>query len=94
MKRITDQDMFGHTINLNFNRQGHTYKTCMGGCCSIVVNVTMFIYVMINLRKLLLKEDGNNTILESLMDFSQMEPINYSDTELLIFWNIKKQTSN
>ena len=54
MNVITDQDMYGHTINLNFNRKGSTYKTCLGGCCSFIINVLMFIYVVLNLKKLIL----------------------------------------
>ena len=57
-QRVTDQDKFGHPINFNFNRQGNTYKTCMGGCCSIAVNIFMVVYVLVHLKKLMLNEGG------------------------------------
>ena len=72
---ITDQDMFGHTINLNFNRKGSTYKTCFGGCCSIIINILMFIYVMMNLKKLFFKGDNKYSTQEGLIDYEKLDPI-------------------
>ena len=57
----------------------------MGGCCSIAVNIAMFVYIIINLKKLVLKEDDNITTTKGIMDYTKLDPINYEDTDLMIF---------
>ena len=46
-------DMFGHVINLNFNRQGTTHKTTLGAVVSILVRAFIFYYTIENIRKML-----------------------------------------
>jgi hypothetical protein len=60
--------MFGHTINLNFNKEGDSHKTFIGGCFSVFIKVAMFAYVFMNLKKLILKEDDSNSIEYNLID--------------------------
>ena len=56
-KLVKSQDMFGHVINLNFNREGTSHKTIFGGIVSIILKVLLMIWVYLNFKKMLLYED-------------------------------------
>ena len=64
MKKFNDKlrsnDMFGHTINLNFNKEGDSHQTALGGFFSIFIRIAMFIYVVMNIKKMLFHEDDSN----------------------------------
>lgn len=51
-------DMFGHHIGVNFEG-GDTHNTALGGCCSIMIKLCIFVYVVMNVKKLVLREDDN-----------------------------------
>ena len=53
--------MFGHVINLNFNRNGSEYKTPIGGCFSIVIKIVIWVYIFIKLYNLVTLGDNENT---------------------------------
>jgi hypothetical protein len=38
---MQEYDMFGHVINLNFNKNGSEFKTPIGGCFSIVIKIVI-----------------------------------------------------
>lgn len=57
-KVISDQDMFGHTINLNFDKQGDTQNTIIGGCFSLFIRIAMTGYVLLNLKKMVFFESN------------------------------------
>ena len=49
-------DMFGHTVHINFNKQGDTHNTTTGGFFSLFIKLAMTIYVFLNFKKLILSE--------------------------------------
>jgi hypothetical protein len=53
---IKSHDMFGHAIELNYEGE-KSHQTCVGGFTSIVIKIFIFIYVVLNVKKLLLLED-------------------------------------
>lgn len=50
------QDMFGHSIALNFMKEGDEVQTKIGGFFSIIIRVMMTIYVGLNLKKLFFRQ--------------------------------------
>ena len=46
---IKDYDRFGHPVKLNFNKNGSTHNTFMGGVGSIVFYLIIFIVVITSL---------------------------------------------
>jgi hypothetical protein len=46
-KFVTDFDMFGHTIHLNFARQGENRNTILGGIFSMFIKFALSAYVII-----------------------------------------------
>ena len=65
---IKDQDLFGHLININFNRKGSTHKTPIGGIFSLIIKLFVFIYVMTKFRKLLWRTDDQITTSTQIAD--------------------------
>ena len=59
-KRLKGLDMFGHTINLNFNQEGDTHRTIYGGCISLFIRLAMAIYVFWNVSKMIHHLDDSN----------------------------------
>jgi hypothetical protein len=57
---LKDHDLFGHTVHFNFNRQGDTHNTEFGGFCSFLIKMCVAVYVILNLKKLILSE-GDDT---------------------------------
>ena len=51
-KWVKKNDMFGHNIALNFNKNGGSHTTFIGGIVSILVKVFMSIYIYLSLMKL------------------------------------------
>ena len=45
--QITDHDLFGHEIYLNFNQEGKKHKSLYGGICSIFIKLIITIYFII-----------------------------------------------
>ncbi len=48
--------MFGHTVHINFNKQGDTHNTSPGGFFSLLIKFAIAVYVFINLKKLIHSE--------------------------------------
>ena len=57
--KTVDQDLYGHPVELNFNRKGNTHKTLIGGFASIIVLAIYYLYIGINLKKMFLHESDN-----------------------------------
>ena len=54
---IQSSDLFGHIIRLNFNQQGVSHRTLIGGIFSFLIKLLMSFYVYYNFKKMLLYED-------------------------------------
>ena len=50
-------DWFGHPIALNFNREGDTHNTSIGGFFSIFLRIAIFFYFCMNFNKFWFKLD-------------------------------------
>ena len=48
--------MFGHNINLNFIKEGETYKTAVGGFCSIFLKIIFIAIVGLRVYSLIIKD--------------------------------------
>lgn len=90
--KIKEFDMFGHTISLNFDRQGDTYNTVIGGICSMIIKVFLTAYVVICFKRLLFFEKDEITTTVGLQDLSQMKDRIQSDNlNSLFFYVVRKQ---
>jgi hypothetical protein len=89
-KAIAEYDMFGHTINLNFNKEGDSHKTTIGGVFSIFIKTAIFLYVFMNLKKMILREDDTNMIEYNLIDLDTEPASNYGEMNYQMFYVLRK----
>ena len=83
--------MFGHTINLNFNKEGDSHQTLIGGFFSIFIRLAMFIYVFMNFKKMILHEDDSTFTEVNTIDLEEYGEKPFSETEMNMFHVIRKQ---
>ena len=89
---IREHDMFGHVINLNFDRRGDSHKTLCGGVFSIFFKCFLTFYVYLMFTKLIFKTNDTNYTYEGQWHLEGMEAIKYSDMSMRFFHVIKKQS--
>ena len=89
-KCITEFDMFGHIINLNFNKNGSEFKTPIGGAFSIVIKIVIWIYVGLKLYNMITLGDNQNTTQYALTNYTDQRHIKYVDMDFTVFYAIKK----
>ena len=84
--------MFGHPIQLNFNKEGTTKNSFIGGVISVCLKISMFVYVMINIKKLVLSEDDEYASEDFLLRHEDLElmKIPYNDLKFMFTPSIKK----
>ena len=78
--------MFGHQIVLNFNKNGDSHTTFIGGFFSIIVKVVMGIYVYMNFMKLFMMEDAQVETKIFSLKLDEHPEVDYEDAKSTIFW--------
>ena len=51
-EQLSNQDIFGHEINLQFRKKGNVHKTWIGGCFSLCVKIVIIGYISYLLIKM------------------------------------------
>ena len=87
---VKSKDMFGHTIKLNFNKQGDTHQTIIGGFFSLIISLAMTTYVFINVKKLWLYEDDSLNLEIQKLDLDSLDELAYGSSDLFMFHTIRK----
>ena len=82
--------MFGHVVNLNFDRRGDSHKTLCGGILSIFFKGFLTFYVYIMFTKLIFKTNDLNYEFEGQWDIDHMEPVKFSDMRMQFFHVLRK----
>ena len=77
--------MFGHVVNLNFDRRGDSHKTLCGGVFSIFFKGFLAFYVYLMFTKLIFKGNDTNFSYEGQMHVSNHGLVKYSDTRMKFF---------
>ena len=85
--------MFGHTINLNFNKEGDSHQTAAGGSISILIRLVMTLYVFMNFKKMLLHEDDSNVLEIDVLDLEEFGDQSYNQTDIFLYHVMRKQLS-
>lgn len=70
-KLIRGQDVFGHHVSLNFNKEASKHTTVLGGIMSIIVKVTMVLFTLLLLKRLAFYEDDKISIQLKIMNFTK-----------------------
>lgn len=93
------QDFFGHQVSLNFDRNGDTHNTVIGGTFSVFIRCFIAWYVSLNCYQLLTYDNDTLMYTESLIDLNKTDAISYNSTDFYFFGvlknlNYKKKAKN
>ena len=69
---VKDIDMFGHTIKLNFNKNGDSHKTFIGGLFSMLIKVTLAFYVYTLFKRMFMNEADSNYTRINVMNLTEV----------------------
>ena len=91
-KFIKSQDMFGHVVNLNFNKNGTEHTTFIGGFISGMVKIVIGFYVFLLFRRTIFYLDNNISSVPTVVDLVHDDKgvTLYNETNLLIFHRMSK----
>jgi uncharacterized membrane protein len=88
---LLNQDMFGYNVELNFNRQGDFHSTYYTAIMTVFIRIAIAIYVIITVKKMVLKESDINQSSIIPVKINDMGAIDYMGSGLKIFNVIEKQ---
>ena len=69
---IKNGDLFGHPIELSFNKKGSKHKTTVGGVVSIFIKTLIAIYLYILVDRLIYYKNDINVSLANIQDVSKI----------------------
>ena len=81
-------DKFGHKVEFNFDNNGSTHNTIIGGICSIFVNMIIFIYVWGLVNKLVNNGDVKISMVSKYSDNDSNEDISMNSTGIVPVFSI------
>jgi hypothetical protein len=88
---IKERDMFGHGIGLNFDKQGDTHNTVIGGVFSIFIKFAVAVYVIMNFQKMLFYEQDFNSTQLGALDLADLGNVPLNETHSRIYFRLTKQ---
>lgn len=86
---VRSQDFFGHQVSLNFDKNGGTHNTIIGGFFSIFIRAFITWYVVIRLWKMIFFQADMITYTESLQDLDARSEVKFRDANFLVFAVLK-----
>ena len=72
--------MFGHVVNLNFNHNGSSHNTFIGGMVSGVVKILIYYYVTLRFMTVIFYGDTNINSAPTVIDLEAHNVTNYNET--------------
>jgi len=83
---VRDQDMFGHPVTLNFNRQGDTHNTFIGGLVSMFIKLLIFGFLAYKSYVLVTLGDNDYFSNQRLTSFSEEPVIDMASQDIIPFF--------
>ena len=83
-KMLSNRDLFGHPIQLNFNKSGPTHKTPFGGILSMFISVVILAYFGLNIKKMILFENDKVTERVKRQNLELLGDIEFKDTRFFM----------
>jgi hypothetical protein len=82
--------MFGHIIRLNFNREGDSHQTFIGGFFSIFIKLGMTFYIFMNFKKMIFYEDDSTVTEVNSLDLDTYGEKDFDETNMNMFYVLRK----
>ena len=76
---IKDQDLFGKSVQLNFNKKG-SHNTSIGGIVSLFLKLLMSSFVVILIKALILYEKDDNTMVVKISEIQDLPEVWNNET--------------
>ena len=86
---LKDYDMFGHQVQMNYNREMDTYNTKCGGCMSFCIKLMMLIMVIEKFRIMWYLLDDNIVKSSHSIDLVEAGELDYRATNMNMFWAVR-----
>lgn len=87
---VKENDLFGHVVNLNFDKSGSHHKTLYGGLYSIFIRIFLAYYLYLNLSKIYTHKDDNNVTTSGMLDVDALGDVDLDHSSMKVFIVIKK----
>ena len=80
-QKIAGHDLFGHPINLAFNKKGHTHNTVTGGFISILIKGFLLWFFLDETRIMFMRDNDKVSTAESsgYIDLKQLGEVNLAN---------------
>ena len=88
-EKIEEQDMFGHVVNLNFDRKGNSHNTWIGGIFSILIKLFMVVFISLKFKRLIYRDGPNVAVAGLLVKVDLMGEVAWNETNLVSFFVMK-----
>ena len=85
---IKEQDMFGYSVVLNFNQQGETFRTSLGGVVSVILKLILSTYFLIQVKKMLNNEMDQLGLNQTLTNFDEVGRVPLRESGMIPFLRI------
>ena len=88
LEYIKSFDMFGHVVQLNFNK-GPSHNTFIGGFTSLIIKAIMFTFFFVRGRTIFTRSDDDYCTVEFLSDDDHLN-FSFKETKLMLTPSIHK----
>jgi hypothetical protein len=69
---LKDRDNFGHRVALNFNGQGDTVNTTVGGLLTIIMNTVIYSFLIMKMHVMITRGDNFVSKNEEFTNFEKL----------------------
>ena len=87
---LRSQDLFGHPVELNFDKNEYKKKSWIGGMFSILIIVYMLIFIISNLQKLHDISSSDIKIFNGSSNLVHDIDIDLKSLDFLMFYSVRK----
>ena len=88
LKLIKSHDLFGHEVQLSFNKKGSTHNTLVGGIFSVLIKFMVLGYTALLFKKLINKEGDSYSSVNEPQNYEQLGVVGLNETDVLIMLQI------
>ena len=74
---------------MNFNREGETHNTYIGGFFSIILRIALLVYFFVHVNKLIFKEEDDIVYAIRHDPAIELQPVMYGDVNMALFWILR-----
>ena len=85
---IKSHDLFGHKVELTFNKDGSEHKTLFGGFVSIFIKTFLLWYTTTLFIKMIFHQDDKITTTNYTQDFEELGYIEMSEIDTVNFYTL------